>query len=130
MPVDLTECKAKIERSREHLPCLQTLVEPVIDGDDEGRVKVRAALDHESGYHVFPVVAMLSAWRLNSGLVLGDLVHNLRSALDYLFWQLYSAHICMPESAQKTRQVQFPIDDKYERFFERRKRFSDIPYSL
>jgi hypothetical protein len=129
MPVDLNECKAKIERAREHERSLHAVVDPVVEGD-EGLIQVRADLDRESGYHIFRVTAIPEAWRLKSGLIIGDIVHNLRSALDYLFWQLYSAHIRVPETSSEARRVQFPIDDRYEWFAKRRERFSEIPYSL
>ncbi len=63
------------------------------------------------------------------GVVLGDVVHNLRSALDYLFWQLYCHHIRVPLTYREAKTVQFPIEDDGKRFANKRGNFSKIPWA-
>jgi hypothetical protein len=48
------------------------------------------------------------------GLVTGDVLHNLRSALDHLAWQLV-AHGAEPHP-RNLRQIQFPIYDSVEAY--------------
>jgi hypothetical protein len=51
------------------------------------------------------------------GLILGDYVHNLRSALDHLAWQLVAEEDAPAlESERTARRIQFPIYDSEERF--------------
>jgi hypothetical protein len=42
-------------------------------------------------------------------LICGDVVHNLRSALDHIFWEIVSPHCT---TNQEQRRVQFPITAK------------------
>jgi hypothetical protein len=45
-------------------------------------------------------------------LVLGDIVHNLRSALDALVYALARAHLGRTPTDTEARQIQFPIVDR------------------
>jgi hypothetical protein len=63
--------------------------------------------------------------------MLGDIVHNLRSALDYLFWQLFWHHVTTrPLKDGTINKVQFPIVSKGKTFTNRRKErpFNEIPF--
>jgi len=88
-----------------------------------------AKLDPESGYHIFRVATVPEDWQLQVGVILGDIVQNLRSALDYLFWQLYCHYIRVPRSHREAQQVQFPIEDTSQRLANKRANFSKIPLS-
>jgi len=55
-------------------------------------------------------------------------VHNLRSALDHLFWQLYLRYIGVPKPGWETNSVQFPIESGGKGFAKKRKRFRKIPH--
>lgn len=48
---------------------------------------------------------------LRLGVIVGDLVHNVRSALDHLVWQLVLAN-----AQQPTRATQFPVCSKREQW--------------
>jgi hypothetical protein len=128
MTVDLTECRAKIERANEHREELNAIVAPLLNWEAE-LFQMSAKLDPESGYHVFRVAAVPEEWRLEVGVILGDIVHNLRSALDYLFWQLYCHYIRVPRSPREAEQVQFPIEDTKNRLANKRVHFNKIPPS-
>ncbi len=77
------------------------------------RIPVRVDFEPETGYHVYRVTAWHSDATIRRwGLITGDSVHNLRSALDHLVWQL-ACHKTggpdlpgVPDSEKHT--VQFP----------------------
>ena len=127
MTLDLRGCRAKIERAHEHGKGLQAEVDFALRPESK-LIQLGAKLDRQSGYHVYRVATMPEAWMRRAGLVIGDIVHNLRSALDHLFWQLYCAHHGVPQDEWEAIKVQFPIDDKPKTFAKRRKdRFDKIP---
>lgn len=82
--MDVTGARLKVARAREHLSDLQGRVgnwlataEPprfTIDVEDDGRVHIVRLVD---------VPTVPAGW----SLILGDVLHNLRSALDQLAWQ-------------------------------------------
>jgi hypothetical protein len=108
MTIDLSECWAKIKRANEHRDSLETLVTPTVVEDLEklgsvpeaNLVQLSAKLDPQSGYHVFRVATIPENQLLRIGVVLGDVVHNLRCTLDYLFWAL-SCHYLGVAKTQK-----------------------------
>jgi hypothetical protein len=126
MTVDLTECQAKIERAQEHRERLDAVINPVRSWESEV-FHMDAKLDPQSGYHIFRLAAIPEDWRLEVGVILGDAVHNLRSALDYLFWQLYCCYIQVPQSRAEAKRVQFPIEDSSQRLANKRVHFNKIP---
>ena len=84
--------RIKIERARKHL---QGLAEDLL------AVEKHTIVEKESGS--FKTVPMLP-WGVIAAT--GDIVHNLRSALDHLAWQL----VCVgTPGMEPTRQVGFPI---------------------
>ena len=74
-------------------------------------IQLTAKLDPQTGRHVFRVATIPDAWRLGIGVVLGDLVHNLRSALEYLFFELCCHYLGATNTKRLGSQVQFPIED-------------------
>lgn len=127
MTLDLSGCRAKIERAHEHGKGLQAEVDFALRPESK-LIQIEAKPDRQSGYHVYRVATMPEAWMRRAGLIIGDIVHNLRSALDHLFWQLYCVYHGVPRDEWEATKVQFPIDDKYGTFSMRRKeRFGEIP---
>jgi hypothetical protein len=122
MTIDLAECRAKIQRAHEHRNALDAVIKPVVSGTapEADLVRIGAKLDPQSGQHVFRVATIPNDWGLRVGVILGDVVHNLRSALDYLFWQLYCHHIRVPLTNREAKTVQFPIEDEGQRFANKR----------
>jgi hypothetical protein len=108
MTIDLSGSRAKIQRAHEHRNALEGEIEPVLNGERH-QIRLSAQLDPHTGYHVFRVGAMPDEWRLRVAVVLGDIVHNLRSSLDQLAWQLVLNHSGRPATDQGARQVAFPI---------------------
>jgi hypothetical protein len=129
MTVDLAECRAKIERASEHRDTLNAIVRPVQSGTapESDLVQVSGKLDPQSGKHVFYVATIPEDWRLRVGVILGDVVHNLRSALDYLFYALCSEYLGVSRTESLGNQVQFPIEDSRDRFANKREHFRKIP---
>ena len=132
MAVDLSECRAKIKRAHEHRNALYDIIWPVVSGTalKSDLVQVNAKLDPQSGQHIFRVATILEDWRLSVSIVLGDVVHNLRSALDYLYWQLlYCHYIRVPQTEGEAKRVEFPIEDSSRRFANKRDHVRKIPWA-
>jgi hypothetical protein len=112
MTVNLDGPRAKIQRAKEHRDALKGEVDPVLNGERH-QIQLSAKLDPETGYDVFRVRVMPDAWRLRVAVVLGDIVHSLRSALDQLAWQLVLSHSGRPRKPTHKTSIEFPI--KYRR---------------
>jgi hypothetical protein len=86
-PPSLAGVWAKIERADEHAQLLEREVRCFFDRDVQPVTASVGYFDPESGWHVvYGIVNEHPPPRL--GVILGDLVHNVRSALDHLVWQL------------------------------------------
>jgi hypothetical protein len=119
MTIDLTGCRAKIERAQEHREVLDAEVAP---GNKAKRLNVSAKLDPQWGYHVFRVSEIPESWAIRLGVVLGDTVHNLRCALDYLY-----CHYVRIPTPQQAPGVRFPIESTKKRFSDIRVHVRKIP---
>lgn len=111
MTIDLSGVRAKVERAWEHRHALEREIAPVRDGERHP-LQMSAKLDPDSGYHVFRVSVMPDEWQRRAAVVLGDIVHSLRSALDHLAWQLVLNHYGRPPTEELRRLVKFPIERK------------------
>ena len=103
-------CRAKIERAREHLDALEAALNSACE-DKANCAELRADLDEQSGFHVVSLkyAPDLSPVSEAIGLAVGDVVHNLRCALDHAVWQLASQN--QQGIPLKPQQVMFPIVD-------------------
>lgn len=95
--------EAKLRQARTHLIELEGVLAPLFGGDRQ-----EFALEPEpgSGAHLLIVRGVPrpdSLW----ALLIGDCLHNLRSALDYLAFGIAQAHGSRPPNAQ----TQFPIHE-------------------
>jgi hypothetical protein len=87
MAADLSGVWTKIARAEEHLTLLDAEVRAFIEGNNQPFVLSIPYLDADSGWHVvYGIVEREPPPRL--GVILGDVLHNVRSALDHLVWQL------------------------------------------
>jgi hypothetical protein len=113
---DFSGVWAKIERAKEHLDTLRRetglgIGYPI---PDIYQVPMRLEYEPDTGYHVFRATATLPEDAIRRiGILVGDAVHNLRSALDHLFWQLALVHCDgeMPWDEREQTRIQFPISD-------------------
>jgi hypothetical protein len=112
MTVNLDGPRAKIQRAKEHRDALENDINAVLNGKRH-QIQLRAKLDSDTGEHVFRVGVMPDDWRLRVAVVLGDIVHCLRSALDQLAWQLVVNHSGRPKTVKGKLDIEFPI--KYRR---------------
>jgi hypothetical protein len=90
----------KIERAKHHLSELKDVLHVALDPR-----RYRFAFDSEleNGEHVLRVYGVPRVDPVWS-LIVGDCLHNLRSALDYLAWQLV-----LVDGGDPTSETQFPI---------------------
>lgn len=111
----LDGCNAKVERAREHH---RALMEDVLDWLRETPYALDQEFLADSSELVFRLRGEPPSPPLRWSTVIGDVVHNLRSALDHLAWQLV-----LLDGGQPTLQTQFPIyesEDAFRRNAERR----------
>ena len=113
-----TDSWAKLERAKEHAGALEDTFRMLAPEANRPRVGIKFEL--ATGEHVLyinrlsddvgPIIQKCST-------IIGDVVHNLRSALDHLTFQLAVRNAT--GNLQDKRRVQFPIEDR-EATFERR----------
>jgi hypothetical protein len=102
LPDRLSGVRAKIERAKRHISELEGAIQVYRDTDP---FRSRVELDPTTGEKVHrfeerhPVPPCLA-------LIAGDAIHNLRSVLDHLVWQLVEANGNKP-----TTKTAFPIYD-------------------
>lgn len=99
--LDFNSSEAKVERAFEHLKTLQR--ELPAEYRKRGPYSVRfTPVDPQTGW--CEMVLVPNPRKPRFGVIVGDIVHNLRSALDYLVTALADA-----SSADPTKKRQFPI---------------------
>jgi hypothetical protein len=118
---DFTGARAKKERGFQYAKAIMDETSYLLDAPEPqisplNRIPVRIDYEPETGYHVYRVTAGHSDATIRRwGLMTGDAVHNLRSALDHLVWQLACHKTGGPDlpnvPEREKRIVQFPIVD-------------------
>src|SRR5262245_16114607 len=98
--VKLSGVRAKIERANQHIGDLEARI-CAFRGENPYRVVPEA--DPNSGHRQY-IVRVHSTPPLALGLVAGEAVHQLRSSLDHLAWQLVEANGGVPG-----KNTYFPI---------------------
>ncbi len=98
--------RLKIKRAGQHLNVLKRHVRRF--GKDHP-YRIREDADRETGQYVKSVVVPQAPPQWS--LIIGDIAHNLRSALDHLAWQLAirSSPTRNPENEWDARQISWPI---------------------
>lgn len=109
----LDSCWTKFDRAKEHLDTLEAEI-IAHTSSPSNVVAIRPHLNAERTRYDIIVEAVPEAPLLRWGVVVGDITHNLRSALDQLATQLVLVG-SNPEKADGT-QVHFPIYDKRDDF--------------
>jgi hypothetical protein len=110
---DFSGVWAKIERAKEHLDALRRetglgIGTPI---PDTYRIPMRLEYEPSSGDHVFRATATIPEDAVRRvGILVGDIAHNLRSALDHLVWQLSLVRTKGREPSNP-KIIQFPIQD-------------------
>jgi hypothetical protein len=106
----LDGCREKVNRAREHGEALER---EIAFWQEANPVPFEAKYEAESGYHVSRITALPEVPVLRWGILIGDVLHNLRSALDHLAWALSNWGGRTPSDPEG---VKFPIVDSPERF--------------
>ncbi len=108
---DLSGVHAKLERAEEHIEALRQATE-AFEGADPAPFGIRHEAEPGPNgcitYQLFAVVREAPPSRL--GLIVGDVLQNVRAALDHLVFQFAS-----PEARSKN-STQFPICDNAKAF--------------
>lgn len=98
----LTLIWVKIERAKHHLHDLEVVRAGFINGNP---YRIEREYDPQTGYNVYRVFDIQTP-PVEIGLIAGDVIHNLRSALDHLAYQLVYVN-----GAIYSKQTAFPIWD-------------------
>lgn len=93
---------AKLDRARTHFQALDKSIGAFKRSKTHDIVVTK--FDQETGEKVVHLKILKEPENPEWGLILGDMVHNLRSALDHLVWQLV-----LLNGEKPRRQNQFPI---------------------
>lgn len=111
-------CWAKINRAEELREGLKEYIWDTFQ-DERNRATMRADADAQTGFHILSLqtVPDLSVFQERTSVIVGDIVHNLRSTLDHLTWQLACYHT--GGNPLNPQRVQFPIEDKLAVFAKR-----------
>src|SRR4051812_39139924 len=105
----LRSCWAKLRRAQSHSENLYDSISRHFS-DPANVPTLTAELDAVERCHVFRVASIPStiiALQETTSIIIGDAVHNLRSALDHLVFQL--ALVSTNGQIKNPRAVQFPI---------------------
>ncbi len=110
--LDLTSSKAKLARAREHLEALQREVAVVLYEDPPYAVRF-SEIDPQSGWCSIDIVPRDAGKErfTRLGIIFGDVIHNLRCALDYVVVALVES-----SAAQLTTKHQFPVFDNAQSY--------------
>jgi hypothetical protein len=101
-PPDLTGVHAKLDRAEEHMDALRDEIRPLMEALSFATFETRHNVLDDSYAVIMREAAALPVVRW--GVVVGDICHNLRSALNHLVCALVPA-------GQVHRRQQFPIFD-------------------
>ena len=115
MPPSLDPCLLKVDQAKKHRDALEEYQRETF-AVESNRPRVGIKLDPDTGGSVLFINHMpdLDGILGRCSVILGDTVHNLRSALDHLAYQLASLHT--GEDIQKPDRIQFPICESIEAF--------------
>lgn len=106
---DLTGIGLKLDRAKEHLKTLKT--ELNIYSEKHANLRI-IQIEREGAWHVVKV-GPLPESDVRRSIVAGDLIYNLRSALDQLVWQLV-----LRDGEKPSGRNEFPILDSKEQWLD------------
>lgn len=101
---DITGVRLKLSRGLEHLMALDDAIATYLDGDP---VKIIREIDSRHPGRVVLSLALKIEPPKTLSAVIGDCVHNLRTALDHLAWQLVVANGGVPREGEA--ELSFPL---------------------
>lgn len=92
----------KIERARQQLDALDLEIAGFLTGDT---YRVAEEVDTDKGLKVYRIEPLLAPDGTRWGVLVGEIVHNLRSALDHIAWQL----ALLGPNPPDPKKIKFPI---------------------
>jgi hypothetical protein len=104
----------KVERAKEHLRILEAELRSYLSSTP---YVIGTKRDQESGRLIY-FLASVQPTPLRVSAILGDTIHNLRSALDHLAFQL----VWVGKGKAPSSHVYFPIADDRPKYLEQRRR--------
>lgn len=112
----LSEARSKLIRAKEHLDALDTEIDSFLRQEP---YEVAHEYDSEKCKHFFRLKIFKQMPQVHWATIIGDCVHNARSALDYIAWRLAGSDLA-------DRQTMFPIYDIHANFHSAKHRFKRI----
>jgi hypothetical protein len=103
----------KIERAKHHLHDLEIARDRFFNSDP---YQINCENDLQTGHNIYRIFDIQTP-PAEIGLIAGDLIHNLRSALDHLAFQLVYAN-----GSTHSKQTSFPIWDSASEYYAQRAR--------
>jgi hypothetical protein len=94
--------RAKVERAKQHLRDLEVAHDRFFNSNP---YRIEREYDSQTGHNIYRVFDIQTP-PAEIGLLAGDVIHNLRSALDHLAYQLVQVN-----GATHSKQTAFPIWD-------------------
>lgn len=115
MPSPLDACLLKVERAKEHRDALEKYERETF-AVESNRPRLGIKFESDTGDYVFFINYMpdLDDFLARCSLILGDMIYNLRSALDRLAYQLALMHT--GGNIERPGRIQFPICDSIGAF--------------
>lgn len=108
-PERLAGSWAKLTRAQDHVEDLRRSILESCGGEAPPRVlSMRREFDPQNNL-VLWVAESLPEIGDDWGLIVGDAIHNMRCALDHLWWQLAIDHLGRKPTEDEAREIMFPI---------------------
>jgi hypothetical protein len=108
-PERLAGSWAKLTRAQGHVEDLKWAIIAACDGEGPPRVlATRREFDPENNF-VLWIAERVPEVSDDWGLMVGDAIHNMRCALDHLWWQLAIDHLGRKPTEDEAREIMFPI---------------------
>ena len=104
--MQLLYARAKIGRANKHLDDLRRMIDALASAY-VATVELNSETGHQAIKYALPDGQPLSKWLLESALVIGDAVHNLKSALDHAWYAL----VAKADSTLVGKSTKFPVRD-------------------
>lgn len=116
--VDLSGCWAKLDHAKQHIDELRREIEQT-DAPNADLIPLSRHYEPNEGAVVYRIDRLMQI-RDHWPLIVGDAIHDLRSALDHLMWQLAIASLGRQPNKAEARNIQFPEIRRLKDFNEHR----------
>lgn len=103
--LDLRSSDAKLAHAKTHIDALRIEVMATNNGDIE-TIALGLKYEPETQAVVYRIERMPEV-RDSWGLLVGDAVHNMRCALDHLWWRLAIEHLGREPVGKEPKDIQF-----------------------